>query len=131
MFNSNLCDRLIDIGLLAKHRKQYLLVMTPRKTVLYIGQLRSLNLMLFFRGRDHTIVAAKDSSLLDMEIRNKHNQLVIRHGEEQELKQETTAVPACYVPVSLLVKKSIMPARQSGSPRQQYIGVISAFLLIA
>ena len=31
-------------------------------------------------------------------IRNKHNQLV-HHGEEQELKQETTAVPACYVPV--------------------------------
>ena len=31
-------DRIIDIGLPAKDRKQYLLVMTPRKTVLYIGQ---------------------------------------------------------------------------------------------
>ena len=48
------------------------------------------------------------------------------HGEEQELKQETMAVPACYVPVGL--KTSIMPARQSGSPRQQCIGAISAFL---
>ena len=55
--------------------------------------------MLFFRGHDDTIVAAKDSSCLDVEIRNKHNQLVIHRGEEQELKQETTAVPACYVPV--------------------------------
>ena len=57
--------------------------------------------MLFFRGHDHTIVAAKDSSRLDVEIRHKHNQLVIHHGEEQKLKQETTAVPACYVPVCL------------------------------
>ena len=48
--------------------------------------------MLFFRGIEHTIVAAKDSSWLDVEIRHKHNQLVIHHGEEQELKQETTAV---------------------------------------
>ena len=29
------------------------------------------------------------------EIRNKDNQLVLHHGEEQELKQETKAVPAC------------------------------------
>ena len=66
MFNSNLCDRIIDIGLPAEDRKQYLLVMTPPKTVLYIGQplVRILNLMLFFRGieRIYTIVAAKDSS---------------------------------------------------------------------
>ena len=33
--------------------------------------------MLFFRGRDYTIVSAKDSSSLDVEIRNKHNQLDI------------------------------------------------------
>ena len=39
VFNSNLCDRIIDIGLPAKDRKQYLLVMTPQKTVLYTGQL--------------------------------------------------------------------------------------------
>ena len=45
----------------AKDGKQYLLVMTLRKTVLYIGQLRILKLMLFFRGRDHTNPAAKDS----------------------------------------------------------------------
>ena len=78
------------------------------KNVFAIMCLRSLqliwrpglrNLILFFRVRDHTIVAAKDSSWLDIEIRNKHNQLVLHHGEEQELKQETTAVPACYVPV--------------------------------
>ena len=31
VFNSNLCDRIIDIGLPAKDRKQYLLVMTPEK----------------------------------------------------------------------------------------------------
>ena len=64
MFNWNLCDRIIDIGLPAEDRKQYLLVMTPRKTVLHIGQLlvRILNLMLFFRGMEHTIVVAKDSS---------------------------------------------------------------------
>ena len=47
--------------------------------------------MLFFSGPDHTIY--------DREIRNKHNQLVIHHGEEQELKQETTAMHACYVEV--------------------------------
>ena len=69
-----------------------------------IDQLRILNLMLFFRGRDHAIVTAEDSSSLDLEIRHKHNQLVIHHGEEQELKQETTAVPACYVPVCLKKK---------------------------
>ena len=27
--------------------------------------------------------------------------VVIHHGKEQELKQETTAVPACYLPVCL------------------------------
>ena len=31
MFDSNLCHRIIDIGLPAKDRKQYLLVMTPEK----------------------------------------------------------------------------------------------------
>ena len=55
MFSSNLYDRIIDIGLPAKD----LLVMTTQKTVLYIGQRRILNLMLFFRDHDHT---AKDSS---------------------------------------------------------------------
>ena len=34
VFNLNLCDRIIDIGLPAKDHKQYLLVMTPPKTVL-------------------------------------------------------------------------------------------------
>ena len=34
-----ICDTIIDIGLSAKDRKQYLLVMTPGETVLYIGQL--------------------------------------------------------------------------------------------
>ena len=34
VFNSNLCYRIIDIGLAAKDRKQYLLVMTPAETVL-------------------------------------------------------------------------------------------------
>ena len=52
----------IGFLIVAKDRKQYLLVTTPQKTVLYIGQLGILNLMLFFRGRDHTIIAAKDSS---------------------------------------------------------------------
>ena len=31
------------------------------------------------------------------------------HGEEQELKQETTAVPACYVPVFLKKKHNNAP----------------------
>ena len=35
---------------------------------------------------------------------------VIRHGEEQELKQETTAVPACYVPVCLKKKHNARKA---------------------
>ena len=48
------CDRVIDIGLSAKDRKQYLLVMTPRKTVLHIGQLRILNLnVILQRSRIH------------------------------------------------------------------------------
>ena len=34
VFNSNLCYSIIDIGLPAKDRKQYLLVMTPGETVL-------------------------------------------------------------------------------------------------
>ena len=32
------------------------------------------------------------------------SKLVIHHGEEQEFKQETTAVSACYVPVCLKKK---------------------------
>ena len=39
MFNLNLCDSIIDIAFPAKDCKQYLLVMTPQKTVLYIGKL--------------------------------------------------------------------------------------------
>ena len=74
------------MGLPAKDPKQYLTVMTSRKTVLHIGQLRILNFMLFFRGRDHIIVAAKDSSSLEIKIRNKHKQLVIHRREEQELR---------------------------------------------
>ena len=31
VFDSNLCDRIIDIGLPAKDCKQYLLVMSPEK----------------------------------------------------------------------------------------------------
>ena len=31
VFDSNLCDRIIDTGLPAKDRKQYLLVVTPEK----------------------------------------------------------------------------------------------------
>ena len=73
--------------------------------------------MLFYSGSDDTIVAGK--ALFIMAGRGNRS--------KQELKQETTAVPACYVPV-YLKKKSIMPARQSGSPRQQWIGVISAFV---
>ena len=58
MFNLNLCDRIIDIGLPVEVRKQYLLVMTPRKTVLHIGQLlvRILNSVLFFRGIQHSVL---------------------------------------------------------------------------
>ena len=40
MFHSNLCDRIIDIGLPVKDSKQYLLVMTPGKAVFYISQLK-------------------------------------------------------------------------------------------
>ena len=40
MFDSNLCDKIIDIGLTAKDSKQYLLVITPGKPVLYINQLK-------------------------------------------------------------------------------------------
>ena len=36
MFDLNLCDTIIDIGLPAKDCKQYLLVMTPGKTVLQL-----------------------------------------------------------------------------------------------
>ena len=41
VFNSNLCHRIIDIGLPANDRKQYLLVMTPGENVLlYPGLFR-------------------------------------------------------------------------------------------
>ena len=48
--------------------------------------------MILYIGRVHTIMIAKGSSWLDVEIGNKHNQLVLHaeqnmHGEEQELKQ--------------------------------------------
>ena len=62
------------------------------------------------QSRDHTIVAVKDSSWLEVEIRNKHNQLVIHDGEEQELKQESTAAPAFYVPVCLKKKHNACKA---------------------
>ena len=44
------------------------------------------------------------------EVRNKNRQLAIDHGEEQELKQETTAVRACYVPVCLKKKHNACKA---------------------
>ena len=88
----------------------------PKYTYAMLPQKKLLNLMLFYSGPDDTIVAGK--ALFIMAGRGNRS--------KQELKQETTAVPACYVPVYL--KKSIMPARQSGSPRQQCIGVISAFV---
>ena len=47
---------------------------------------------------------------MDVEIKHKHNQLVIHHQEEQELKQETMAVPACYVPVCLKKKHNARKA---------------------
>ena len=50
-----------------------------------------LNLMLLYSGPDDTIVAGKALFIMS------------GHGNrsKQELKQETTAVPACYVPVYL------------------------------
>ena len=41
------------------------------------SQKKLLNLMLFYSGRDHTIIAAKDSSWLDVENRAKHNQFIM------------------------------------------------------
>ena len=99
VFNSNSCDRIIDKGLPAEDRKQHLLVMTPRKAVLYIGQLpvRILNLILFFRGIEHTIIAAKDSSWLDIEIRHKHNQLVIHLIMEKSKNWNKRPRPCLHV----------------------------------
>ena len=64
--------------------------------------------------------------MLDVEIRHKHNQLVVRHGEEQELKQETTAMPACYVPVCL--KKKHNARKAVWFTTATVIGAISAFV---
>ena len=50
-----------------------------------------------------------------------------RAGRRARLETETMAVPACCVPCSVQ-KRNIMPARQSGSPRQQCSGAISAFV---
>ena len=50
-----------------------------------------LNLMLFYSGPDDTIAAGK--ALFIMAGRGNRS--------KQELKQEITAVPACYVPVYL------------------------------
>ena len=45
---------------------------------IYLSLPRKLpNLMLFYSGRDHTIIIAKESSCLDVEIRSKHNQFIM------------------------------------------------------
>ena len=67
--------------------------------------------MLFFRGRDHTIVAAEDSSWLDVEIRHKHNQLVKNIMEKSKnSNKRPRAVPASYVPVCLKKKHNARKA---------------------
>ena len=48
-----------------------ILLNQPKYT--YPFQAKLLNLMLFYNGRDLTIILVKDSSWLDVEIRNKHN----------------------------------------------------------
>ena len=68
----------------------------------------------------------RSSSWLDVEIGHKHNQLVIRHGEGQELKQETTAIPTCYVPVCL--KKKHNARKAVWFTTATMIGAISAFV---
>ena len=98
--------------------------------------------MLFYSGCDHMIIASKDSSWLDMENRTKHNQFIMTgcetntanfltcqymHGEEQELKQETTAMPACYVPV-FLKKKHNNAHKAVWSTKATVTGAISAFV---
>ena len=47
-------------------------------------------------------------------------------GEEQELKQETTAVPACYVPACL--KKKHNARKAVWFTKAAVIGAISAFV---
>ena len=103
-----------------------ILLTEPKYT--YPFQAKLLNLMLFYNGRDHTIIIVKDSSLLDVEIRHKHNYHACQYvlGEEQELKQRPWLYLRVVCPV--LFKKETMPARQSGSPRQQCSGAISAFV---
>ena len=110
--------------------------MTPRKTVLYIGQLlvRILNLMLFFRGIEHTMVAAKDSSGLDVEIRHKHNQLVIHlicnHGRARiETRDHGRACMLCASPrVPVCLKEKHNARKAVWFTTATVIGAISAFV---
>ena len=93
-----------------------ILLNQPKYT--YPFQAKLLNLMLFYNGHDHTIIIVKDSSWLDVEIRNTQLTFLcmpICAGRRARIETETMAVPACCVPRSVY-KRSIMPTRQSGSP---------------
>ena len=50
------------------------------------------------------------------------------HGEEQELKQETMAMPACYVPCSLLKKEYNNVRKGVWFTKATVLGAISAFV---
>ena len=63
----------------------------PKYTYAMRPQKKLPKLMLFYSGPDDMILAGK--ALFIMAGR--------RNRSKQELKQETTAVPACYVPVYL------------------------------
>ena len=71
-----------------------------------------------------------NSSFLDAEIKNKHNQLVIHADTYMEKSKNLNRDHghACLLCAPVCLKRSIMPARQSGSPRQQCTGAISVFV---
>ena len=63
---------------------------------------------------------------MTVEVRNKNRQLVIHHGEEQELKQKTTAVRACYEPVCLKKKHNACKATVHWSNFCIFVGSIDS-----
>ena len=66
----------------------------PKYTYAMRPQKKLLNLMLFYSGPDDTTLAGK--ALFIMAVRG--------NKSKQESKQETMAVPVCYVPVYLKKK---------------------------
>ena len=89
--------------------------------------------MLLHSGRNHTVIIAKCSPWLDVKIKLETNTtnllyMLIHAWRKGRTETGATAASARYVSRSVL-KRSIMSARQFGSPWQQCTRPIYALLI--